>query len=164
MIIRQAEPSDAEKLVVLMQQVEKSNFMLFEPGERQIPVEVQRKRIESFREDATSSIFLAEDSEELVGYLFALGGNPTRAKHVVYLVLGVADQHRNKGIGTRLFNGLERWAKEQSIHRLELTVMHHNRAGIGLYKKIGFEIEGTKKHSLFIDGKYVDEYFMAKIL
>jgi RimJ/RimL family protein N-acetyltransferase len=32
------------------------------------------------------------------------------------------------------------------------------------YKKMGFEIEGTKRHSLFVNGKYIDEYYMAKFL
>ncbi|MEW9501003.1 GNAT family N-acetyltransferase [Jeotgalibacillus marinus] len=164
MIIRHAEPNDAEKLVHLMEQVEKSNFMLFEPGERKIPVEAQRKRIKAINEDLTSSIFLAEDDGELAGFLFATGGNPARAKHRVYVVLGVASHFRGKGIGTKLFEHLDRWAKEQSIHRLELTVMHHNHTGIGLYKKMGFTIEGTKKHSLFVNGKYVDEYYMSKII
>ena len=107
MIIRHAEPDDAEKLVHLMEQVDKSNFMLFEPGERQISVEAQRKRIKLINEDSTSSIFLAEDDGELSGFLFAIGGNPARAKHRVYLALGVASHFRGKGIGTKLFEHLE---------------------------------------------------------
>jgi len=45
-----------------------------------------------------------------------------------------------------------------------LTVVTQNKAGLSLYKKMGFEIEGTKRDSLFIDGKYVDEYYMSKLL
>jgi RimJ/RimL family protein N-acetyltransferase len=40
--------------------------------------------------------------------------------------------------------------------------MVHNERAIALYKKMGFEIEGTKKRSMRIDGQYVDEYYMAK--
>jgi RimJ/RimL family protein N-acetyltransferase len=42
--------------------------------------------------------------------------------------------------------------------------MTHNIAGIALYKKMGFEIEGTKRDSLLINGEYVDEYYMSKLL
>jgi RimJ/RimL family protein N-acetyltransferase len=42
--------------------------------------------------------------------------------------------------------------------------MIHNEAAIALYKKIDFEIEGRKQHSLVINGSYVDEYCMAKLL
>lgn len=164
MYIRTAEPDDAKQLVSLIEQVETSNFMLFEPGERKTTVEQQRKRIESIQGEETSTILVAEDHGELVGYLFAIGGNPTRVKHVVYIAIGVVGNARGKGIGTRLFTKLEEWAKDQAIHRLELTVMVHNKAGIALYEKMGFEIEGTKRHSLFIDGNYVDEYYMSKLL
>ncbi|OAO80482.1 hypothetical protein A0O32_1432 [Anoxybacillus flavithermus] len=42
--------------------------------------------------------------------------------------------------------------------------MTQNQAGIALYKKMGFEIEGIKKHSLLVNGRFMDEYYMAKIL
>jgi len=42
--------------------------------------------------------------------------------------------------------------------------MTHNKAGIALYKKRGFEIEGTKRHSMLVNSHYVDEYYMAKLL
>ena len=63
-----------------------------------------------------------------------------------------------------LFKELEQWASNHNIHRLELTVVARNEAGLALYKKIGFEIEGTKKHSLFIEDEFVDEFYMAKLL
>ncbi len=59
---------------------------------------------------------------------------------------------------------MEQWARQRVITCLELTVMTHNQAGVALYKKQGFEIEGRKKHSLLVDGYYVDEYLMAKLL
>jgi len=42
--------------------------------------------------------------------------------------------------------------------------MTHNHAGINLYKKYGFEIEGIKKCAMLVNNVYVDEYYMAKIL
>lgn len=68
------------------------------------------------------------------------------------------------GLGTSLFQQLEKWAINQNIVRLELTVVTQNEAGIGLYKKSGFEIEGTKRKSLLIDGKCFDEYYMSKLI
>jgi RimJ/RimL family protein N-acetyltransferase len=70
----------------------------------------------------------------------------------------------SRGIGTALFEKLDAWAHEHPVHRLELSVMKHNLRGVGLYQKMGFEIEGTKRDALFVDGKYVDEYYMGKIL
>jgi hypothetical protein len=33
-----------------------------------------------------------------------------------------------------------------------------------LHQKMAFQIEGIKKDSLLVDGVYVDEYYMGKIL
>ncbi|WP_342431139.1 GNAT family N-acetyltransferase [Neobacillus sp. FSL H8-0543] len=165
MLIREINPEDAEGLVKLIYRVEsESHFMLFESGERKISPEEQEKRIEAMRKTENSTIFIAEENNELVGYLIAIGGYAQKNKHSVYLVIGVLAQYRGVGIGTKLFQQLENWAKEHNIHRLELTVMTRNVAGIGLYKKMGFKIEGTKRHSLYFEGEFADEYYMSKLL
>jgi L-phenylalanine/L-methionine N-acetyltransferase len=38
-----------------------------------------------------------------------------------------------------------------------------NAAGIALYEKFGFEIEGAHRRLAFRDGEYVDAYSMARI-
>ena len=50
-----------------------------------------------------------------------------------------------KGLGTALFQCLEEWVINHNISRLELTVVTQNDAGIALYKKSGFEIEGRRE-------------------
>jgi len=164
MYIRFADVNDAEGLIELTQQVEQSNFMLFEPGERQTHPDQLIKRIESMSAEKTSAILLAENDGNLVAYLYAIGGNPKRAAHSVSLVIGVHENERGKGVGSKLFEKAEEWAKKNDIHRLALTVMVSNKAGIALYEKMGFVKEGVKRESLFIDGEYVDEYYMAKLL
>jgi RimJ/RimL family protein N-acetyltransferase len=79
-------------------------------------------------------------------------------------VIGILSKGQSKGFGSQMFDQLMEWASTQNINRLELTVMCHNEGALALYKKFGFEVEGTKRHSLFIDGNYVDEYYMAKLL
>lgn len=164
MEVRKVKITDAERLVELIGEVEKtSDHMLFEANERKISVEQFRKRIKSFGQDA-SIILVAEEQDDLVGYLMVLAGNSNRTKHSAYLVIGISEKYRGQGIGSQLFKQLDRWAIEYPIHRLELTVMVGNFAGIALYKKNGFEIEGVKKDSLKVNGEYVDEYYMAKLI
>ena len=59
---------------------------------------------------------------------------------------------------------LEGWAKNKEISRLELSVMVTNKWAIKLYKKLGFEVEGTKKNAVLLHSGYVDEYIMAKLI
>jgi len=165
MIIRQIKTVDAGKFTQLVQQVEReAAYMLFEPGERNISVEQQRERIKAVEQDEHSAIFLAEKEHHLAGYLMAIGGNANRNRHTIYLVVGVLGEYRGQGIGTNLFEQLEKWAIRQNVHRMELTAVTRNEAGLALYKKCGFEIEGTKRDSLLINGEYLDEYYMAKLL
>jgi RimJ/RimL family protein N-acetyltransferase len=165
MNIREVMESDAECFGLLIQEVESStNFMLFGPGEREINPERQLNMIRSFKEEPNSTIFVCECEKELVGYLIAKGGFAERNRHSAYLVIGILEKYRGKGIGTSLFEKLHKWANEKQIHRLELTVMAHNVHAIALYKKMGFEVEGTKRNSLKINNEYVDEYFMSMLL
>lgn len=50
-----------------------------------------------------------------------------------------------------------------NISRIELTVFVDNAAAIALYKKFGFETEGTGKRFAFRDGQYVDIAYMARV-
>jgi RimJ/RimL family protein N-acetyltransferase len=59
---------------------------------------------------------------------------------------------------------LEAWARANGLHRLELTVQVHNRRAIALYEKCGFEREGVKRHSLNIEGTFIDELYMSKLI
>ena len=46
---------------------------------------------------------------------------------------------------------------------LELHVYTDNAAGIRLYEKFGFAIEGTAREFALRDGTYIDAYAMARL-
>ena len=56
------------------------------------------------------------------------------------------------------------WTAEKDIHRIELVVLRDNISAIGLYKKMGFVEEGVRKQSSYLNGQFVDEIYMAKLL
>lgn len=143
----------------------KAYFMLMEPGERKGSSEQQRKWLERVNKESNSTVLVAEQAGKLVGYLAVIGGDTRRTKHSAYLlVIGILEEYTGRGIGTNLFLRLEEWARAHNILRLELTVVIQNEAGVSLYKKMGFEIEGIKIKSLLINDKLFDQYFMSKLL
>jgi RimJ/RimL family protein N-acetyltransferase len=166
MLIRELQPVDAENFICLIKQVEsEAKFMLMEAGERKTTPEQQRKQLEHIKQQSNSTIFVTEqENGKLVGYLIAIGGSVKRTKHSAYLVIGILEEYRGRGIGSSLFQRLEEWAINSNISRLELTVVTQNEAGIALYKKSGFEIEGIKRKSLMVDAEFYNEYFMSKLL
>ncbi|MFF2875987.1 GNAT family N-acetyltransferase [Gottfriedia sp. NPDC057991] len=162
MKIREIKVEDAESFEKLIIEVEnQADFMLYGAEERNLATEKQ----EVIEKSPNSTIFVAEEtSGMLVGYAFAIGSSAKRKKHCVYLVIGILEEYTGRGIGTKLFQALEEWAINHNIFRLELPVVKQNEAGVGLYNKMGYEIEGTKRNSLIIDGNGFDEYYMAKVL
>jgi RimJ/RimL family protein N-acetyltransferase len=162
--IRKVTLEDAPALLSLKIQLDsETKFMMLEKGERPNNLEGERQRIENILESNNSMIFIAEVDNKIVGHLSAYGDSFKRNKHRAYIVIGILQAFTEQGIGKKLFEAMDIWARKVSLHRLELTVMTHNNHAIKLYKKMGFEIEGTKRHSLKIDGQYVDEFYMAKL-
>ncbi|MBD1381466.1 GNAT family N-acetyltransferase [Metabacillus arenae] len=165
MAVRRVRMEDTEALLQTMKKVEKqSDYMLLEANERKTTNRQLKQRIKSIKEQENSEIFVADIHNKIVGYLFAIGGQLKKNRHCVYIAIGILSEFSRQGIGTNLFMQMEKWAKEQNVHRLELTVVNENQAGIALYQKMGFEVEGIKHHSLKINGVFADEYYMAKLL
>jgi ribosomal protein S18 acetylase RimI-like enzyme len=138
MIIRKIRESDAEQFLNLCQKLDdETRFMLLESGERTTTIEEQRDQVESLLKQENQTIFVAEHDNQIVGYLAAYGGDFKRNRHSAYLTIGILSAFTGQGIGTQLLRALEEWAQQHHIHRLELTVMTHNKAGIALYRKQG---------------------------
>ena len=164
MIIRNIETKDSEKFSNMLKQLDnETNNMMFEPGERKSNIEGTNSMIRTIH-DSRSLLLVVEDDEEIVGFLLSQRKSIKRIGHSAYIVIGLLKDYRGKKIGLKLFEELEKWALNYNVTRLELTVMQHNKSAIKLYEKVGFKIEGLKENSLIIDGKYVNEYYMGKII
>jgi RimJ/RimL family protein N-acetyltransferase len=163
--IREAVPDDAEAFLSLQKQLDReTEFMMLEVDERTTTIEETRSRLQEIADKEQQVILVADDGGKLVGYLSVSSGEYRRIRHTAYIVIGILQAYRGQKIGTRLFEKLEKWAKEHKIHRLELTVMAHNEVAIALYQKMGFKVEGTKRDAMKINGRYVDELYMAKLI
>ncbi|WP_434400525.1 GNAT family N-acetyltransferase [Planococcus sp. 11815] len=162
--IRKADSRDAEQIVEVIKNAEDSGYMMFNPGERQISPESFAKFIEVLSANEKSGVFIACEEHQVLGYLIVQNENPRRISHRAYIVMGVHSDSRGKGVGKALFSHVIAWAKSVDLHRLELTVIAENVSAVALYQKMGLEIEGVKRDSLFINDGYVDEYYMAKLL
>ncbi|WP_026887880.1 GNAT family N-acetyltransferase [Clostridium beijerinckii] len=156
MIIRKAKLEDDNNLLNMLLSLDKeTKYMLLEPNEREHDI----SRVQGMIQQSVSGpnfLLVAEEEDNIVGFLSAKRGSLKRIKHTAYIVVGIREIHRGKGIGTKFFSELNLWAKENLITRLELTVMCPNVVAKHLYEKNGFEIEGIKKRSMLVDGQYVD--------
>jgi putative acetyltransferase len=78
--------------------------------------------------------------------------------------MSVRDDWHGKGVGTALMRAIvdlaDNWI---GYRRLELTVYTDNAAALALYRKFGFDVEGTLRDYSYRDGRYVDAYTMARL-
>ncbi|MGW2310877.1 N-acetyltransferase family protein [Actinomadura luteofluorescens] len=151
-IYRVAAATERPAVAELWRRVENdAEFMLAEPGERTAPVEDR-------------SFEVVAGGDPLLGALRVAVGRFRRVAHCGHLVLGVLPSHRGQGIGTGLLNTLiKHEAPERGLTRLQLNVAVENQAH-RLYQRLGFTIEGMRKHAVIVDGIPRDEYAMALLL
>lgn len=165
MEIRPITLDDAAAFLEMLTRLDhETRNMLLEPGERSPALDETRARLQRTLDQQNATLLVAEDRGRLVGYVAISGGQYRRNRHVGYIVIGILQSHTGQGLGTRLFIAMEDWARSVGLHRLELTVRTDNAAGVALYRKMGFAIEGTRQDSLRVDGVYVSEYAMAKLI
>ena len=168
MVIRRVKEDDVESFYRMMCLLdEETDYMLYEPGERQVRT-TDLTRLKATVKDTASGqdlLLVAEnDNGEIVGYIWAERGRLNRIKHTAYIVVGIRRAYQHQGIGTEFFRLLENWGKENGIVRLELTVECENTGAKSLYEKYGFVIEGLRPKSMKVDGRFVDEYYMGRVI
>ena len=110
-------------------------------------------------------LLIAESDGELRGHasLSAFGTN-VRRRHAVGLGIAVSTAAQGQGVGTALMAAVcdyaDRWL---GVLRIELQVYADNQIAIRLYRKFGFELEGTMRSHALRDGAYVDSLAMARL-
>jgi putative acetyltransferase len=108
--------------------------------------------------------FVAEVEGKVVGAITLYQSDTPRMRHKADLGMMVHPAYWGKGIGSQLMAAVvdlaDTWL---NVQRLELEVNVDNPAGIRLYKRFGFEIEGTKRWHAFGDGRLADSHFMARV-
>lgn len=163
--VRQITPDDAAAYWQLRKQIDReTEFLRFEADDWLITTPRVRGRIELMLATDNQMIFVADNDGQLIGFLWAGGGLYRHNRHKVHIIVGVLQAHTRQGLGTRLLTACEEWACTQRLQRLELSVMTHNFVALALYRKLEFAIEGIAQYALCIDGKYIDLYYMSKVL
>jgi putative acetyltransferase len=157
--VRRAEVGDAEAIRRTMAAPRA------QAGTLQMPlptVEMWRKRIADIAAD--DYLLVAEVKGEVVGNAGLHSAGRARRKHAGAVGMSVRDDWQRRGVGTALLAAVidiaDNWL---GYRRLELTVYTDNAAAIALYRKFGFEIEGTLRQYAFRNGEYVDTYTMARL-
>ena len=157
--VRHAEPEDYESMHRIFSGPKAV------AGTLQLPLpsaEAWRRRLAEPPEGLYSLVACA--GGEVVGSLGLEAVSRPRMRHTGRIGMAVRDDWQGKGVGTALMRAAldlaDNWL---GLSRVELTVYTDNAAGIALYEKFGFEVEGTHRRFAFRNGEYVDSYSMARL-
>ena len=107
--------------------------------------------------------FVAVDDGRVVGWCDVTPKTHETLRHGGVLGMGVAATHRGRGIGAAMLRSTLDAALSRGLTRIELVVRVDNEAAIGLYRRHGFEVEGTLRHYLVVDGAGYDALQMARL-
>jgi len=159
-MVRHAEPDDYEAMHRIM------SAPMAAAGTLQLPLQpaaAWRKRLAEPPEGMF--VLVACVDGEVVGNLgLETFPNRPRIRHAGSIGMAVRDDWQGKGVGTALMGAAldlaDNWL---NLSRIELQVYADNSAAVGLYKRFGFEIEGTHRCYAFRDGEFVDAYSMARL-
>ena len=160
--IRPAEIQDAEKIHELLDEVGAENiYIMAEPGERTV---CQIEELIRNQVNNRTLLLVADRHGEIIGVVGLTGGIFRKTSHVLEMGMAIRREFRGSGLGSTLLREAVGWARKKGFCRVELGVLTTNGQAIALYKKFGFQEEGQRKQRYRVEGKYVDELLMSKIL
>ncbi len=111
--------------------------------------------------------FYVYELENAVAGFYHLSRHAGRSSHVAYLgTFAVNPAFHRSGVGLQMLTELIAEVRELGIRRVELIVESDNQKALALYRKLGFEIEGTlrKFYKRAEDADYLDDHYMGLLL
>lgn len=166
MFIREATESDAAEILCIRRSIISQNDF-FIPTSEEFHVDIEAQREKTITNSQQGGVtFVAEDGGRIVGFLVFTRNSMKRLNHTGLFGMGILEDYRNQGVGTKLLSQLIGWAKTQEgIEKICLGVFSTNERAIKVYEKFGFKEEGREKRQIkFEDGRYADNVLMALYL
>jgi RimJ/RimL family protein N-acetyltransferase len=163
LILRRAEPRDAEQMLAYLNQVAGESVNLtFGPGEFGLSVQEERAFLLQMGESPTSLYLIAEIAGEIAGALTFSTGKRPRLQHAGEFGMSILRSYWNLGVGSRMLAYLIEWARHtDAIRKINLRVRVDNLPAIHLYEKYGFVQEGRVTREFYLRGQFVDVYMMG---
>ncbi|MFI2611097.1 GNAT family N-acetyltransferase [Kitasatospora sp. NPDC018619] len=158
LIIRTARSEDERELAVLNH----ATWSVLSDVSPQPPVEDP-----VFDERHTPDQYLlAVLDGRIVGYVRQVPATPLASNRHVRQIQGLAVDAavRGRGVGRRLVEAACAAARSAGARRLTLRVLGWNAPARRLYESCGFVVEGSLAEEFLIDGRYVDDVWMARRL
>lgn len=161
-VIRPAEATDAAGLLRLSNEI-RAEGVYYVAEEPRLSVEEYAEYLRLLDPDR-NLVLAALDGTRVVGTTTVIAGYLRKTSHVAEIGIGIAADHRAAGLGRAMLTTAADWAYQRGLVRLELSVFASNERALALYRQLGFSEEGRRRAKYLIDGRYVDEIIMGRLL
>lgn len=164
-VLRSPCPEDAEAILSLLRQTSgETGFISRYPEEITMSVETEEEFLKEQQMNPKSIMISAVvDGRIIATAAIYCVRNNVKFLHRAMFGISILKEYWNFGIGTELLSEMIAWAKKMGYEQIELEVICENVRAVTLYKKLGFEIYGTRDQSFkYKDGTYASEFLMLR--
>ncbi|PSQ32745.1 GNAT family N-acetyltransferase [Halobacteriales archaeon SW_12_69_24] len=105
--------------------------------------------------------FVATVHGDVVGWVHMNAPEIDKLRHTAELTVGVIDEYRGHGIGTKLLDSAVDWALDNRFEKLYNSVPSVNEDAIAFLEGRGWDTEAVREDHYKIGDDYVDEVMMA---
>jgi L-amino acid N-acyltransferase YncA len=163
-VVRAVEPGDAEEIVAILNPIiAAGTHTVFD---RAFSVQAEREYIERFPERGVFLAAVEPEGRRIVGFqsMEPFADYTGAFAHVGVLGTYVAESYRRRGVARTLFRETFAVARERGYEKIFTFVRADNPAALQTYLSQGFSVIGTAKQHAKLNGRYIDEVLIEKLL
>lgn len=165
--LRPAEPEDAEGIINALKSAStERSYVLMEQYGKGVGAERDYIRTLDKRNNLLL-VSIASGGAGVIGILEAVqsgSGQRPGTAHVLNIGVHLIKEFRGLGIGFKMLQYTEEWARKHGFKELEANVFTTNKRSLHLFRKAGFLHECTKMKRIRIGNEFVDEVTASKRL
>ena len=161
MNIRIAKPEDAKELIEIYKYYVENTTITFE---------YETPTVEEFENRIKNTLvrypyLVAEDNNKICGYAYASAFKVRRAYDwAVETSIYVQNGDSSHGVGTLLYNELERYLKLQNIINVNACITYPNKQSENFHKKFGYKTVAHFNKCGYKFGQWNDVIWMEKFI
>ena len=128
---------------------------------------MNKENAAKFYEDPNNLAIGVWDGDTVIGMSSIM---KQRAKHpysmgiTAGIFIFILQKYTHNGLGTKMLQILEKWARENGVLTITGEIRHPNIPSIMNCLKAGFIITGIHHNAAKINGQFMHEYFVEKLL
>ncbi|TDF98960.1 N-acetyltransferase [Paenibacillus piri] len=129
-------------------------------GRTPLTYEQTVKHVEKKRQNGDLVLAIANEDDQLIGWIFLQHIEYEHGRAGIGILL--SPEARGRGYGLSAMRQMVAIGFGQlRLNKIYLTTRGINEQAIGLYKKVGFVVEGQLRKHGYSGGQYYDTYFMG---